>query len=214
MKKTIFSLILGVLFSSLPLTVSAVEIENSSRTEESIETYYEMPHLSEEEEQKIVEEELKNQLDLSDNVIIKLSKVGEEDIQIDSDLSPGFSTLGTTPVGTTYKTANLGYAGNQTANGVYFNNGGYIYWQDGGRNVSVSFGLSGQTFSVGVSVGVKSPSVTGYGAYCKPKVYCKLRVQKDLKITRYYYDITDVMTGIRTTGYYNQATTRGIKLLT
>lgn len=55
--------------------------------------------------------------------------------------------------------------GNQPAGGVRFSTGGGFYWQpSGGPNVSVSLGGSYAGVSVGISIGQRSTSSTGY--YC------------------------------------------------
>lgn len=91
-----------------------------------------------------------------------------------------------TKLGEQTKTVTLGAAGNQYPNGVTFANGGSIYWQDGGSNVSVSFAINGQIFSVGISVGLIFSGVTQYAMSCPPAKPCKLGVSKTVKVIRYH----------------------------
>jgi len=200
MKKIIYVMLSVMVFvSSLP--VNAMESVNPTIT------YYKMPYVSEYQKRNEIEKELRKWYNLSNQAIINI-KAGDKFTQ---DFSPMDKKE---LVGTVHKTEFLGAAGNQYSKGVYFKDGGYIYWREGGPTVSVSFGLSGGIFSVSVSVGNKSDGVTGYAAYCKPEMWCKLYVTKDLEISRYYYEIDDVASGLKTSGYYNQAVTLGVTLET
>lgn len=78
----------------------------------------------------------------------------------------------------------IGPAGGQPSNGTVFETGGGFYWNDGGNNVSVSFGLSTGPVSLSVSVG-KVGGTTGIYAAAPTNKACKLQIYKDITVYKY-----------------------------
>lgn len=147
-------------------------------------THYDFPEVSDDEVRQQVKEIIKEKYNLYSIENIKVYSA--EDLINEHKIMPREVTL----VGTAYKySEEIGWAKNQYPNGVSFQYGGYLYWEDDNSNdVSVDFSIGGYGFSVGVSVGSKTDGVTGYASWCPANTRCKLKVFKDLKIQRWYVE--------------------------
>lgn len=102
--------------------------------ENEILSSYTFDEKTEEERMKIIEDEFMQLNGLDSMGDIRIIPI-EEEMEI-SDIAPYYTQ---TKLGEQTKTMSLGAAGNQYQNGVTFDTGGYIYWQDGGSTVSVFF---------------------------------------------------------------------------
>lgn len=106
------------------------------------------------------------------------------------------------------KKVDLGKVGGQDSP-TTFQNGGSIYWEDGGATVSVSFSLAGTGYSIGVSVGYKTPKLTGYAMYCRPGEPTLMALEKTVEVVRWHVYGWDEVSGTNIDQYVNTQNIRG-----
>ena len=91
-------------------------------------------------------------------------------------------------IGETTEWRDVGWANNQYANGVIFEDeDGYIYYSDStGSDVSLSFSINHQVISGGVVLGQKTSGVAGYSLHCPANTPCKIWVRKYINVKLYH----------------------------
>lgn len=180
----------------------SIEIGTSQKVQESYVdsngTHYIMTPLSEAEQLKEIKTYLKKEKGIKsfDHIVIEAEK---------SSLSP--DVVDQDKIGSVTKKIDLGRVGGQTGS-VCFDDGGFIYWQDGGATTNVSFSIGGAGYSMAVSIGYKASGVTGYGMQCLPGVDTIMGLERTVKFTRWHVHGWDEVSNTNINQYVNTQETK------